>query len=367
MTNPLSIDLFTPTLNDGGMENRTAQLANALSNAGWTVRVWVFSTQNAVYSLNDAVEVIDLNVSNKRTALVPLMRAVRENKPEKLISISTPFNALWIIVRMLTGYPKKIAVSERNHMSGTSRSSNKFSDKLRPFIARFLYPRADLVLCVSENLREDLLAISGTQGEKIVTLWNMFNIASIQKFALDSSTILDQFPTDTPVILAVGRMNKQKNHAALINAFYSVKDQTNAKLVILGEGPERPRLTALCESLGILDDVWMPGFVKNPFPWYRRASVIVLPSLFEGLPGVLVEALALGKTTIATDCPGGSAEILDHGKYGIIVPLGNQTALENALVTALSAPLDKELLIERAYEFSIERLLPKTERILAEF
>lgn len=350
------IVLFTPTLNDGGMENKTALLANALNGRGWSVKVLVLNNTAQVYQIDDRIEIVDLQVKNKAEALKALVRWAKKNKPALLYSISTPFNALWIMTKLLSGYPKKLIIGERNHLSSAVKYSNKLSDKLRPLITRLLYPFADSVICVSESVRQDLLSVSGLEPSKVVTLWNMIDTKDT---TTSNEADLNENNKDAPLFLAVGRLNRQKDHLTLIKAFAKVRESKPSKLVILGEGPLRADLSALVEELGLEEDLKMPGFTVDPTPWYRSADVVVLPSLYEGLPGVLLEALAMGKSIVSTDCPGGSAEILQDGKFGELVPVGDVNSLAEAMLNALDHPHDPFTQRQRAENFSIETLLPK--------
>ena len=112
--------------------------------------------------------------------------------------------------------------------------------------------------------------------------------------------------------------------------------------MILGEGPDRYKLEALIDELGLTNEIALPGFISNPYAFMSKASVFVLSSLYEGLPTVLIEAIAVGKAVISTDCPSGPAEILDSGKYGCLVPVSDIKALAEAILTTLDKPTDAE-------------------------
>ena len=365
MNNP-KIALFTPTLNDGGMENKTALLANQLFEKGWDVTVWVLNNESPAYPLNSEITLVDLKLKNKAAALFPLIAKTLALKPEKLVSVSTPFNALWILVKILTGYPLKLAVSERNQLSAVVSHSTKFSDRLRPLIVRTLYPHADKVLCVSESVRTDLAAVSQLGEEKLVTLYNMIDLAEIDRLAnKPAPPSLRELPADVPIILAIGRLNRQKNHSSLIKAFAVVRRETPVKLVILGEGPLRADLVKQAAETGFGAEILLPGFDPNPFPWYQRAEVLVLPSLYEGLPGVLLEGLAMRKKIVASDCPGGSAEIIVNGKFGKLVPVDDPDSLAAAILNSLIESADLPALRDRARDFSTDELLSKTISILS--
>ena len=128
-----------------------------------------------------------------------------------------------------------------------------------------------------------------------------------------------------------------------------------ARLVILGEGKQRHLLEELAGELGVRDDVLLPGFVENPFRYMARAAVFVLSSRYEGLPGVLIQALACGCPVISTNCPGGSEEILANGKYGPLVDIGDVAAMAGAIESQLDNPTARDLLLRRAEDFSVER------------
>jgi glycosyltransferase involved in cell wall biosynthesis len=141
---------------------------------------------------------------------------------------------------------------------------------------------------------------------------------------------------EPPVILAVGRLTDQKAFDVLIQAFSHVRENHPAHLLILGEGENRPALQSLIDRLGLKQDVNLMGFVQNPYPYMAHASSFVLPSRWEGLPTVLVEALYLGTPIVATDCPGGSREILQDGKFGRLVPVDEPLILAEAIELSLS-------------------------------
>jgi len=158
-----------------------------------------------------------------------------------------------------------------------------------------------------------------------------------------------------PVIPGVGRFTEQKDFATLIQAFATLRKGREARLVLLGEGRPGEELGELAGRLGVAADVGMPGFVENPFRYMMQASVLVLSSKYEGLPGVLIQAMACGCPVVSTDCPGESREILADGQYGTLVDIGDATRMEQAIQSELDQPRPRETLLTRAEAFSIER------------
>jgi glycosyltransferase involved in cell wall biosynthesis len=166
------------------------------------------------------------------------------------------------------------------------------------------------------------------------------------------------------VILGVGRLTEQKDFSTLMRAFTCVRAKRAARLVILGEGKLREDLEDLASKLGIQADVEMPGFVENPLQYMARASVLVLSSKYEGLPGVLIQAMACGCPVVSTDCPGGSAEILDNGKYGVLVDIGDAEGMAKAILSELDNPTANDILRRRAEDFSVEHAVSNYLKLL---
>jgi glycosyltransferase involved in cell wall biosynthesis len=169
-----------------------------------------------------------------------------------------------------------------------------------------------------------------------------------------------------PVVLGVGKFKLQKDFALLIRAFARVRGSRPARLIILGDGPRRDELEGLVNRFGLTADVALPGVVDNPYAWMSRASVFVLSSAWEGLPGVLIEAMACGCPVVSTDCPSGPAEILDRGKFGSLVPVGDEQAMADAILATLANPPSGESLRVRARLFSIDVAVTRYLELLAE-
>lgn len=158
----------------------------------------------------------------------------------------------------------------------------------------------------------------------------------------------------TPLIIAVGRLSPEKDYKTLLSAYKKVKEQIECRLIILGEGAERTNLLNLANSLDITEYIDLPGFVSNPYAWIARSNLFVLSSRYEGLPTVLIEALACGTPVVSTNCISGPAEILENGKFGDLVPVGDVEALAKAIIHNIRHPRPKDPLMERGNEFSVE-------------
>jgi glycosyltransferase involved in cell wall biosynthesis len=190
------------------------------------------------------------------------------------------------------------------------------------------------VIAVSRGVAEDLIR-AGVPRRLVHTVYNP--VVSEQLLE-DSKKPCDHpwLNADLiPTILAVGRLEPQKDYATLIRAFSLLEPKHNARLLILGEGSLRTELQALVDTLGLSEQVQLAGFVSNPYAYMSRAAVFAMSSRWEGLPTVLIEALACGTEVVSTDCPSGPSEILEGGKWGLLVPCGSPEALAAAMLKSL--------------------------------
>ena len=200
--------------------------------------------------------------------------------------------------------------------------------------------------------------------ERIRTVYNPVVSADLDRKARESPPHpwFDDRPC--PVILAIGRMKKVKDFSTLLRAFARLLVQRPARLIVLGEGRLRPSLQSLAWELGIAERVDFPGFQENPYAFLAKADLFVLSSRHEALPTVLIEAMACGCPVVSTDCPSGPREILEDGRLGPLVPVGDTEALAKAMARVLDEPPSRDLLRERASFFSVERAVERYERLL---
>jgi glycosyltransferase involved in cell wall biosynthesis len=205
-----------------------------------------------------------------------------------------------------------------------------------PHLIKIFYPWADAIVANSRGVAEDLMKLTGLPRDKIQVIYNP--VVTPELFAKAEEPLDHPWfrPGEPPVILGVGRLTQQKDFPTLIRAFALVRKERPARLMILGEGEERPKLEALVRELRLEEDVALPGFVENPYKYMKRAAVFVLSSKWEGLPTVLIEALALGTQVIATNCPSGLEEVLEGGRWGRLVSVGDFAGLAQAILDRLN-------------------------------
>ena len=227
-----------------------------------------------------------------------------------------------------------------------------------------LFPVADIIVAVSDGVAETLVDRLRLPNNRIQRIYNPVVNPEIQLQAQETPSHPWMSGQGPPVVLAVGRIEEVKDFPTLVRAFQIVSSHRPARLIVLGEGRQRRKIERLVRDMGLQDIVALPGWIANPFAYMARASVFVLSSRLEGLGNVLVEALACGCPCVSTDCPSGPAEILDQGRVGPLVPVGDHAALADAISWTLDNPPHPESLRARAEMFSFDKAIDCYERIL---
>jgi glycosyltransferase involved in cell wall biosynthesis len=282
-----------------------------------------------------------------------LVSYLRDRRPHALLSALNYTNLTAVWARRLAGVPLRLVLSERNTLTLRAargpRRLRSLPDKVRRF-----YPEADALVAVSDGVAEDLSAVMGIPRSEVRTIYNPVvtdEIATLASEPLDHPWFA---PGQPPVVLAAGKLRRQKGFAVLLEAFALLRARGPARLLVLGEGPDRSRLEQQARSLAVEADVAFPGFEKNPFRFMARSAVFALSSEWEGLPAVLIQAMACGCPVVSTDCRSGPAEILEKGAWGPLVPVGDAGALAGSLAEVLASPPAREGLIGRARFFSVD-------------
>ena len=354
MTAKKRITFFLDALHGGGAEKAVVNLLKGLSQRKDFDLDLVLAKLEGPYldRVPKQVRIINLKTDRVITALFPLIDYLHQNKPWALIGNMGHVNVIAALAKKLSGIQTKLVLVEQNTLSASK--SNLARAKLVPPLMKLLYPSANLVAGVSVGVARDLENSLGFTTGMVKVLHNP--IVDAELFANSTEPLEHHWfgENKPPVFLAVGRLSPQKDFPNLLRALAIVRQKKSARLIILGEGELRPQLEAMAIDLGIEDDVALPGFVQNPYAYMSRASCFVLSSREEGLPTVLIEAMACGCPVVSTNCPSGPEEILAGGKYGYLVPIQNSVALSEAMLQTLDNPLDRAILIERANCFSID-------------
>lgn len=350
--------IFLPSLDGGGAERVMVTLANAFAARGLVVDVVLAKAVGPyVQDVATGVRLIDLRVDRVIKALWPLVRYLRRERPQAMLSALNHANLVALAARWLARSPCRLVVTEHNTIGLEASQAQNRRAKAVYALLPWAYLHADAVVAVSRSVASDLERFARLPAGAVQTIYNPFDLERIAQLAAEPLSHPWFAPGQPPVVLAIGRLTRQKDFSTLIRAFAALREHRPARLLILGEGELRGELEALAQSYRLTnDDLRLPGFVTNPFPYLARCAVFALSSRWEGLPSVLIEAMACGAPVVSTDCPSGPREILEEGRWGRLVPLGEVRSLAEAITSVLETPRDRLPKVrQRALAFSQER------------
>jgi glycosyltransferase involved in cell wall biosynthesis len=285
---------------------------------------------------------------------------IKENNIDIVISFLTRANYVNVLSK-LYGAGHETIISERN-TPGIIYNTGTVSGAINRLFIRRLYARCDKIIAVSTGVKNDLEKNFNIPPEIIEVIYNPFDSGAIEKSALQSVEHRWLGKNGLKTVISLGRLEKQKNHQLLLNAFCrTLKKIPQARLIIIGEGRERSALTRLSRELKIDTKIDLIGQMEDPFPYLARADLFVLSSIAEGFPNALVEAMICACPVISTDCPSGPNEIIINKDHGILVPLNNAEALSKAMIMLLN---DETLRInmkknakKRSNAFALKRII----------
>jgi glycosyltransferase involved in cell wall biosynthesis len=301
--------------------------------------------------IRTGVRVIDLDSFRVSASLPRLVRYLRRERPAAMLSAMNHANIVAIAAKRLARSNVRLIVSERSHVSASMANARSLRARSIRHLIRWLYPQADGIVAVSDGVAQDLASVIGFSSARIKVIPNPVVSARILDLSHRPVQHPWLLPGQPPVILSVGRLSEPKDFSLLVRAFARVRSQRPVRLVILGEGEMRSSLEGLVAELALGADVLLPGFERNPLAWMRQCRLFVLSSAWEGLPNALIEAMACGVPVVATDCPSGPAEILENGKWGRLVPVGDEAQLAQAIIATLDSPTTPDV-SRRAAHFS---------------
>jgi len=358
------IAFFLQNLRYGGAQKVTINIANGLTARGYDVDLVTANFEgDFVSDVNSDLHVVDLDVPSVAglgvLAGVPRLKTYLETtKPNILIAGQTHANIAAALAARIAKVSPQVTLTEHSAYGRSEGLKDWFTNTL----ASYVYTLADEVVGVSGGVVESIVENTRVDSAKTSVLYNPIDLESVR--ARSKEPVDDKWLSNPEIdsIVSVSRLESQKNLSLLLRAFKIVHEQhPSTRLIVVGKGSERRPLGELARSLGIEDVVSFPGYVDNPYAYMRQSAVFVLSSRYEGLPTVLIEALACGCSVVSTDCPYGPREILADGEYGRLTSVDDESALANAIEEMLEDPADSQKSVERSEHFTMSNGIDRYE------
>ena len=347
----MKITLVIGSLRIGGAERAMVNLSTGLMNSGCDVEIVVVEKTGDFLSLvNEKVNVYDLGMKRARKSIGAFRKYLKERSPDVLIVAQTHVQLMVLTAIKISQWKGKLILNEQ------STFSTNTTNGIYRFLVKQMFGRADAISVVSLGSANDFAERFPEFKNNVQVIANpVFNENIL---SLKNENVVHPFfeNSNYPVILAAGRLSKEKNFIFLLQAFSLLLKKTKAYLIIIGEGEERRSLLNEGLKLGILPHVSLPGNVSNPYAYMNRCSVFALTSTYEGLPGVLIEALACGCNVVSLDCQHGPAEILSNGLYGTLVTSSDPEVFSGELYKSLYAGKQEEMKLTRVRDFGIDKI-----------
>ena len=365
------IALLTNTLSGGGMERAIVNIANQLADNGYSVDLLLAACKGDLFEeLNENINIICLDKEKKFSlieifknkklgalrndlmvgkmtrclpkalkCIKPISRYISDFKPALILS--TPMTANIAVIKAIefSDYKPVVILREASTLSEEKVHSKSKSFKKIAAHVNDSYSIADRIVCVSVGVKEDLVRNYGIDENKCIVIRNPIDCESLIAKSKLIDGVSDVYDRSIPYIFSMGRLEEQKDFKTLIKAFNLCHKRIPHNLLILGEGTQRDELQSLIKELNIQNRVFMPGFVKNPYPYLSSCDLFVLSSRWEGLANVLREAIVFNKKIVATDCPSGTKEILASYSMGKIVDMGDCENMSHSINEMLNSLL----------------------------
>jgi glycosyltransferase involved in cell wall biosynthesis len=334
------------SLSGGGAERVLINLLKGLDNGEFSTTLVLY--ENIFdYPLPEGIELEILNIGASRNVfrltagfllkIKALAGLMRRRRPDVIFSLLSSTNVTVLLAKLASLTRCRTVISEHTYPS--VNLANETYGRVTKMFMKALYPKADKTVAVSAGIKDDLVRNFGVKEEAVTVIPNPVDILEIERLSTEEAEH-PWFVKGEPVVISIGRLTKQKGYPYLVKAFSMARKSRRCRLLIVGEGEDREELVRMRKEMELEDEIDFLGFQVNPFKYMARSSLFVMASLYEGFPNVLLEALALGLPVISTDCPSGPAEIIENGKNGLLVPVGEPEAMARAIVTVLA---DEEL------------------------
>jgi len=348
---PIDLAAVMLSFGGGGPERDTVLLCNALADKGVRVAVLVHHIEGPLRSILDpTIPVVPIPGRRIRSAIPGLRQAIRAVAPRIVLSSGT--TNLPTLVAVLTSANRPKLILREVAVPSMARHDPYRANWIAYRILRYLYRHADRIITLTDGARRELQRDFSVPENKISV---MRTNAVIPPTVVKELGQWDgEAGREHDLIVCVGRLSTEKGQRTLLSALSLLPRDLPWRLAIVGEGPDRASLEDFVRTHGLSQRVVFTGRVADPFVWMRKARVAVCPSIYEGLGNAIIEALACGTSVVSTDCPYGPREILQNGRYGALIPVGDPSAMAAAISAALDRVPDRQTLMRRGLDYTAE-------------
>ena len=353
----MKIAFFLPSLAGGGAEKMIINLLQGLKGYPCELELIVASAEGVWFSvLPEDIHCVDLKTGRVIRTIPALTKYLKESRPDILFSGIDHANIVAIIAGKLSKTGVKNIISIQRMSTEIRKVHQNRREKIVDWLKPFIYSKADHIVCVSDGICKEMTQTYHLPKEKLQRIYNPIIFEKDVNKEIDTRS---KKTGEKKNIVAAGRLEEVKDYSTLISAINIVHKSLDCQLIIYGEGPQREVLEEKISKFGLEDTVLLPGFAIDLQTKLQLADLFVVSSITEGFGNVIVEAMAAGVPVVSTDCPCGPREILADGKYGALVPVGDEKAVAEAIIHALQQEVDQTVLISRSKEFTIEKISKK--------
>lgn len=325
------IMFIIPSFNVGGAERVTINVIKWVERQGEKITLVVLDGRGSLREeVPKGVEVIDLNTGRLRFSIISIASILKERKPATVFSTIDYVNFAVIFIIRILKINTNVVIREASTPSMVLKEMTFPKKNLYPYIYRFLYSKADFIVAQCDCMKKDIIDNFLIRDSQVVRIYNPIDVERVRR----KSKVFfpSEFSPHAVNIVTAGRLVESKGYGVLLKAFsVLLKNVSNAKLFIIGDGPLRNGLSLLARELEIENEVRFLGFLANPYPYIRYADLYVLSSNREGFPNVLLEALACGTKVVATDCNSGPREIIGNNEFGHLARVNDPDSLALAM------------------------------------
>lgn len=343
----------------GGAEKITITLANELVRRNYRVTFLVkFEDGEFISKLSNEINVIGMTESKKTPInfMLFLKQEFEQSKYDCVFSVSLGMSTVAVLANYLSKTTINLVPVIHNSMSMTEDSYKKIKFAIMKYFDKFTYS----TVVVSEDAKKEYLQCTHIPSQKVTTIYNPVDINEVKEKMNQEPRHEWLIDKEIPVIVSAGRLSIAKNYPFMLEVMKELLKYQQARLIILGKGEMLEELIQYAKKLKIEEYVDFHGFTQNPYTYFKNADCFLMTSDYEGLPTVMIEALACGSTVVSTDCISGPREILENGKYGHLIPIGDKDKMVQALIETLRKKnIDRDHLRGRANYFSVNKAVSR--------